>query len=240
MSAKYESLKTVVSYFMDQYSKSDGDEDKYWIMAFRGLSLLHYNISAEPKTLRLPVNANKTVYFPHDYVSWVKIGILNSNGEISTLRINRALTTYKDDHPDRLSDLTSDITDSWLNRGSAPYINFFNNGMYQTLFGVGEAGVVTHGDCRVDEKNNIIILSPNFQYSSIMFEYISSPEKDVDYHVDVRLREAIIAFLEWKSKLCSRQEFYAAATEANRMIKPIKMQSFNQTIRLNEKMTLNV
>lgn len=240
MSARYEPLKTVTSYFSDQYDKSSGDEDRYWIMAFRGLSMLHYNIKAEPKTVRLPVNGNLTVDFPPDYVSWVKVGILNQNGEINTLLVNRALTKYKDNFPNRLSALTPDITDGWVNNGVAPYVNYYNNGCYQTLYGVGNAGVVTYGSCTIDETNNIVVLDPNFRYDSILFEYISSPEKDSDYKVDVRLREAIIAFIEWKCKLGSRQDFYAAAVEARRMIKPFNLQTFNQIIRMNEKMTINI
>ena len=82
-------------------------------------------------------------------------------------------------------------------------------------------------------------MNPNFQYDSILFEYISSP-KDADYLVDVRLREAIIAFIAWKLKLGTRQEFYGEAIEARRTIKPINFQSFEQTIRLNEKMTISI
>lgn len=240
MSAKYESIKRVVALFLDQYNKSDGDQDQAYLLAWRGLEKLHYNISAEPKTLRLPVNSNKTVYFPADYIRWVKIGIMNQNGEINTLRVNRALTTFRDNNPNRLQALTPDIVDGWVNGANVPYMNYFNNGFYQPLYGVGYAGVVTYGSCTIDEINNVVILNPNFQYDSILFEYISSPEKDADYLVDVRLREAIIAFIAWKLKLGTRQEFYGEAIEARRTIKPINFQSFEQTIRLNEKMTLNL
>ena len=238
--AQYESLKTICSYFLDQHDKSIGDMDKCWILAFRGLSLLHYNISAEPKTVRLTVDANQTVRIPPDYTSWIKIGILNTNGEVVTLRVNKALTTYSDNNPNRIENISPDINTGWVGNSNSPYVNFFNNGMYQPLFGVGNAGMVTYGDCRVDEKNNIIILNPTFQYQHVILEYICCPERDLEYQIDIRLREAVIAFIEWKMKLTSRQEFYAAAVEANRIIKPIRMQSLNQTIRLNEKMTLNV
>src|SRR5882757_5238069 len=114
MSARYESIQRVVAYFLDQYDKSSGDQDKAYILAFRGLENMHYNISAEPKTVRLPVQANQTVVFPPDYVSWVKIGILNNNGEVSTLKVNNALTTFRDLNPNRLSLLTPDINDGWI------------------------------------------------------------------------------------------------------------------------------
>ena len=240
MSAKYEPLKRVVAYFLDQYKKSTEEQDRNWVLAFRGLEKLHYNISAEPKTVRLTVNGNITVSFPDDYVQWVKVGVMNQNGEISTLRVNKALTNYADASPSRLTLLTPDIVDGWVNNSSMPYLNFYNNGLYTTLYGVGQAGIIGYGECKIDEDNGIIILNPKFQYSEVLFEYISSPEKDTDYKVYRRLREAIIAFLEWKNKLNTRQNFYAEAIEARRCIQPINMQSFNQTIRLNEKMTINI
>lgn len=237
MSARYEPLKTVVAYFSDEEDKSEGDQDKHWLLGFRALSLMHYNITAEPKTLRLPVNSNQTVYFPPDCVTWVKIGIETNGGGFSVLKINNGLTTFKDLNPSRIDGLTPDITDGWLTSGS-PFLNYWNNGSCQTMFGVGQAGVATYGECRVDEKNNVVILSPNFNYSSILFEYISSPEKDSDYLVDVRLREAIIAFIKWKTKTGTRQEFYGAFLESRRMINPLRMQTFQQAIRENERFTL--
>lgn len=238
MSAKYEPIRRVVSFFCDQYKKVD--EDRYFVMAYRGLENMHFNISAEPKTLRLPVEANQTVLMPPDYVSWVKIGLLNNNGEVSTLKVNNSLTTFRDSNPNRLSLLTPNITDTWIGNQFAPYFNYFANGEFQTLFGIGQAGLQQYGECRVDELNNLIILSPNFQYSDIILEYISCPEKDADYLVDIRLREALIAFIAWKCNLDTRQNFYAAQVEARRMIKPIRMQSFQETIRENERMTIKV
>ena len=237
MSARYEPLKTVVAYFSDEEDKSEGDQDKHWLLGFRALSLMHYNIAAEPKTLRLPVNGNQTVYFPPDCVTWVKIGIETNNGGFSVLKINNGLTTFQGNSPYRIDGLTPDVCDGWLTPNS-PFLNYWNNTGYQTMFGVGQAGVATFGECRVDEKNNVVILSPNFHYKSILFEYISSPEKDSDYLVDVRLREPIIAFIKWKTKTGTRQEFYGAFLEARRMIKPVRMQSFQQAIRENERFTL--
>ncbi len=238
--ARYQPLKDVVALFLDETDKSEGDQDRAWILAWRGLEKLHYNIRAEPKTVRLPVNGNKTVNVPVAYVSWCKVGILNQNGELVTLRVNKALTTYADNSPNRLSLLTPDIVNGWMGSNDIPYLNFYNNGLYQTYFGVGQTGVATYGSCNIDETNNIIILEPDFSYNEVLFEYISSPEKDFDYQVDTRLKEAIISFIKWKLKLGSREEFYAEAIEARRCIKPLNMQSFNQTIRLNEKMCINI
>jgi hypothetical protein len=227
-------LKMVVAYFLDQYDMSDGDEDKLWIIALRGLVELNYDISAEPKTVRLPVGANMTVQYPSDLLTWIKIGILDSNGQVSTLKINNALTTFRDTNPARLGSLNSpDITDTMLNMTSAPiFFNYYNNGYYNNFYGIG-GGLVQYGECRVDDKNGVIILAPDFKYSSILLEYISSPERDEDYKVPLVLQEAVIAWLAWKTKKGSAQEFYGEVTKSRRRLpgKKITLQEVNQYIR---------
>ena len=66
---------------MDECNKSDGDQDQMWLLALRGLVLCNQQVSAEPKTVRLPVLPNKTVPFPSGVLSWSKVGVLNSKGE---------------------------------------------------------------------------------------------------------------------------------------------------------------
>lgn len=229
----YVPLKTIVSYFLDQHDKSMGDFDKAWVIAFRALVALGFSISFEPITVRLPVAANKTVKFPDDCISCTKVGILNNAGEISTLRINNALTTYKDTSPNRIEHLTADVQSSIPSILGLPcFLNYYTNGQYYNLFGVG-GGLIQYGSCRLDEKNRIVILEPDFQYSSIMFEYISSPQKNGDYTIQIQLQEAVIAFLEWKFKLNTDQNFYARTIEARATLpgKKVSLQSVNQILR---------
>lgn len=240
MSAKYVSLKVCVSFFLEQYDKSIGDFKKAWRLAFRAMDQLNYQIADEPKTVRLPVGANKTVPFPSDYRRWIKIGILNSTGEVSTLRINNALTTFKDNNPNRLAKINGDINDSipFLTSNTF-FLNYFYNGSYMPLFGV-QGGLIQYGECRVDETNNVIILSPDFQYDSIILEYMSCPQMDGDYMIVDSMKEAIIAFIGWKMKLAPREEFYAAAVEARRTLpgKRVDLQTINQILRESTGMKL--
>lgn len=230
---KYVPLKTIVSYCIDEEEQSIGSFDRYWVFAFRGLVDLLFDVTAEPITVRLPVLGNKTVPFPADYISWNKIGILNNNGEVSTLKINNALTKYADSNPNRIQKLTSDITDTYpLLINNPYYLNYYYNGIYQPLFGVG-GGLVQYGECTVDEKNNLIVLNPEFIYDSIILEYISSPEKNGDYAVPLYTQEALVAWIKWKAKRGSRQEYIAEKTNARRRApkKRVNLQSFNQIIR---------
>jgi hypothetical protein len=237
---KYVPLKTVVSFCLDENDQSIGSFDRAWILGFRALVDLLFDITAQPITVRLPVGGNKTVAFPDDYLSWSKIGILNNNGEVSTLKINNALTTYKDANPDRISKLTADITDSFpFSLNNPYYLNYYNGGQYRPLFGVG-GGLIQYGSCTIDETNNLIVLDPNFQYDSIILEYISSPEKNGDYQILTACQEAVIAFIKWKSKQGTREEYYAAKTEARRRMpkKKVHLQSINAVLRESEAMKL--
>lgn len=240
MSAKYIPLLEVVGDFLYQYNLTDGDTDKAWVIAMRGYESMFYNIAAEPKTVRLPVLGNKTVMFPADYVSWVKIGLLNENGEVITLRVNNSLSTFRDNNPNRLTLLTADVNNG-INDGSfaSAYLNYWNGIGYQPLYGVGY-GIQEFGTCRVDETNNLIVLGTGFKYDSIILEYICCPQNDRGYKVDVRLREALITFIAWKYKLDTDTNYYARLIEARRMITPFNLQSFNQIIREQNKFCLKM
>lgn len=231
--SKYVPLKTVVSYFLDQYDKSFGDFDKYWIISFRGMIAMGFNISWEAKTVRLPVLPNKTVPFPPDYVEWSKIGVMNQNGETSTLKVNRSLSKLKSNNPDRLSYLTPDVTDSWLENFPFPFfVNYYVNGNYTPLFGIG-SGLIQYGECTIDNVNRLIVLSPDYPFQDVLLEYIFSPQKDNDYEIETCLQEALITFLAWKSRppMASENEFYARLKEGRRSLKPMKLQEINQAIR---------
>lgn len=233
-------LLRIVDYTLDECKKSDGDRDQFWVLAFRALIDLMYDISAQPITFRLPVNSNMTVDFPPGCITWTKLGILNNNGEISTLKINNALTSWKDLNPNRLVDLTPDITDSLPTLIQSPfYLNYFYDGVYQPLFGVG-GGLIQYGDVRVDEENRVVILQKDFKYHQILFECIYSPQKDGDYKVPLALQEAIISFIKWKAKLGTREEYISDKINARRRMpkKKVVLQEINQVIRESETMKL--
>lgn len=238
-SAKYVSLKTVVSYFLDECDKSIGDFDKAWVMAFRGLNDIGYNIAFEPKSVRLPMNGNLTATLPSDYIMWTKIGVINASGEVSTLRVNNSLTKFADNHPDRLSKISPDIPDSNLNNLVLnPYFfNYFSGGYFAPMFGLG-GGLVQYGECVVDEKNMVIVMSPTYPFGDVLLEYISNPQQDNDYQIEVVCQEALIAFIKWKFKLAPEREYYSRMIEARRKLKPIRLQEIQQAIRQNTKYCL--
>jgi hypothetical protein len=231
---KYVPLKELVAMALDANNKSIKDFDKCWIIAFRALRQLNFSVAAEPKSCRLPVKANKTVDLPADYKALSKIGVVNDRGEIVSLAHNSGLSIFRDNNPNRLTQLFSAIGAS-----SDPvvipntlYLNFYDNGSYSHLFGVG-GGLITYGEYRLDEQNSVIVLNETFAYSDVIIEYISSPIEDGDYMVPECLSEAVIAFIEWKLKLGTEQAFYARIVEGRRSLpgQRVTLQQVHQVLR---------
>lgn len=239
--ASYTPLRTIVGYTLDELDKSVADEDRIWLLALRCTTSLTFDVMGQTITVRLPLLPNKTVLFPPDLLSWSKIGLLDDNGQINTLKINNSLTTFRDDNPNRLEALSSPNIDNGIgNLALLPYYTnyYYGGGVYQ-LFGVGN-GIITYGECKVDELHRVIILSPHFKYDSIMVEYLSAPQKNNDYQVPTCMQEAIIAFIKWKLKVGSREEYYAAVTVGRRSLPKKKaiLQTINQVIRESESFKL--
>lgn len=237
---KYVPLKRIVSYFLDENNKSSADFHKAWIIAFRALVELNFNIALEPETFRLPVNlGNMTVTLPAGYIKWTKIGVINSSGEVSFLKINNSLTKWRDNNPNRLANISPDIIDTDFSYTTLnPFFsNYYFGSMYTPLFGLG-AGMVTWGDCTVDEVNNLIVLSPSYPYSDILVECLISPQQNEDYQIQIVCQESVIAFLNWKFKVGSEQDYYNRLIEARRKLKPITLQEIQQAIRENQKYSL--
>lgn len=230
---KYVPLKMAVSFASDELDKSEGDQDRFWLLALRGLLHLNFQFSAEPETFRIPLNGNKTANFPSGCLGWTKIGVLNNEGEISTLKINNGLSKWRDQNPNRIALLTPDINDTITSLSAAPlFLNYYYNNSYCNLYGVGN-GLIQYGSCTVDDANELVVLDPDFRFDSIMFEGIFAPQREDDYKIPLVLLEPVIAFIKWKLKLGAREEFYAAATEARRNMpnKKVTLQQVNQVIR---------
>ena len=230
---RYTPLRTIVSYAMDELDMSVAEDDKGWLLGLRALTDLHMDISAEPITYRIPINANKTATIPPGSLSWTKIGIMDAHGQTSTLNINNALTKWRDNNPNRIDLLTPDVNDATANLAARPFFyNYFFDGNYYQLYGT-PPGLIQYGSCRVDEDNGVVVLEPEFQYDHILYECISSPQRNDDYMVETVLQEAIIAFIKWKFKRGTDLEYYAEARKARRRLpgKKVTLQGINQVIR---------
>lgn len=249
---QYVPLRDVVNLYLESAKKNDSDFLRMWRLAFRGFIQMGFNAFWQVKTIKLVLLPNQTAKFPNDYMQWIRVGVVNSSGELQILNINNSLTTLADTSNQRLSKIASqigavgnDLLSTDLSIG-----DLMTDGSYSADadYGAGSK-LLTAGTCRVDEANNCIIFDVNFAYKEVVFEYISSPEADMDYEIPIQFQEAMIAWLAWqdvqntapifKGSAAGRQNaamnFKNQLTLAKKMFKPFRLQEVELYFRESQR-----
>lgn len=184
----------------DYLTESEQGNHKYfkcWNLAYRAMNDLGLDFFYSVKSVKLPVNPNLTVTLPADYLSYTKIGILNSQGEIIPLMQNSNLTTAFDMQPTRLAQTQDPTVFTGYSPFGIVWWNYWNGYGLSNLYGL-PSGTPFVGTFKIDEKNGVIVLSEYFEFDYIMLEYISAPVAGGEYFVPIQFREAVIAYLRWK------------------------------------------
>lgn len=194
----YITLDSAILDYLAEAGKSNNDYWKAWQIGYRGLENLGLDFFYKVQSVKLPVNANKTVTLPADYIRWTKIGRLNSRGEIIPLWYNNKFTTFADLQPDRTT-VTQDSSTigSDFNSGDNVWYNYWNGYVYNNIYGM-PSGSPFAGSFKVDTDNGVILLDENYRQDYIILEYVASPQEGRDYFLPVQFREALIAWLWWK------------------------------------------
>ena len=191
----YITLDSVINYYIDESSQSIHAYSRLFNLAFRGMEQLGLDFFYEIRTKKLPVSANKTVELPADYLSYTKIGVLNSIGEIISMKQNSDLALYADKVSDRLSLVKDNTLAASFDNNNAPiFFNYWNNGSYSNMYGLPSGGV-NIGNFRIDNDNQVIVLSTGFTYDYLILEYIASPVEGEEYFLPSAFREALISWL---------------------------------------------
>ena len=202
--AQFIKIKDVIYYYADEAQLSTAAFRRLQGIAVRGAMDLLFDVTGEEtgavKSVEICVDANKTAQLPEDYINWSKVGILNSRGEVATLKHNPQLTTMAANNPKRLSKIVDASGPPDL---SLPidlfYLNFSNPayGYYGvTLFGLSGNELLSEGSFEIDKDCGTIVLNPNFNHDYIILEYLSLP--DENFKVPIMAQEALIAWIAWK------------------------------------------
>lgn len=193
-------LRDIILMYSEAAKQSESSFLRYWRIAFRGFQQMGLNSFFNVRTISIPVNKNKTATLPDDFLKWVKIGNFNDTGELQILSVNTSLTTFKDNNPNRLGDIATEVGTTTAVVGNDFFPVSSNNieGYYNVdNFGVGSR-LLTVGECRVDMANRVILLNTSFPYPHVILEYMPSPEQDDDYEIPMEFQEAMIAWLGWQ------------------------------------------
>ncbi len=197
MAQGFISLDSCITDYLEESEQSIHKYNKCFNLAFRCMDDLGLDFFYQIKSMRLPINANKTVNIPADYLNYTKIGVLNQVGEIIPLNVNNNLTTYADLFPNRISQVEDNQLLDNLDISPYAFNNYWFDGSLFTLYGLPSGGPFV-GSFKVDVHSGVIILDPSFAYDYLMLEYVATPIEGQEYYVPMQFREAIISWLSWK------------------------------------------
>lgn len=190
---------TLDSIIYDYINEAELSQNKYYKLfhaAFRCMEDLGLDFFYQIKSVKIPVNKNKTAALPPDYLQYTKLGVLNGNGELVPLKYNDKLTCFSDNAPNRISNTQSSNFIDYYSYSSPVFFNFWNGTSYYNLYGVDVTGIYG-GGFKIDSSNGVILLDPSFNWNGLVLEYTASPQEGQEYYVPMEFREAIIAWLAW-------------------------------------------
>lgn len=249
--AKWVGLAEVIYQYLDQSKQTNAEFRRLWTVGVRGVEEMGMDVYGTTKTAKLVVNANKTVNLPSDYVGFSKVGVFNAYGEVSTLRRNKNMSSYKINQTDRTTSNTDNTTGNTYRLQDLAYVNYFDGARYVNIFGAGSV-LNSAGQFDVDEEQGLIYLDNEFPFSYVVLEYLSSPADDVDYKIPLQIREAVLSFIAWKDiehlplgrraslgdKQLRRKEYYNQKRNANLRENPVTLWDANEVIRMNTKLAV--
>jgi len=241
----YITIDSVINDYIDESEQSVHKYAKLYNIAVRGMEKLGLDFFYKIRSVKIPIDTtNYTAELPNDYISYTKIGVLNSVGEIIPLKFNNKMTYYADQQPDRLP-LTQDNTlATWYQSDLPLWFNYWDGYGFQNIYGL-PSGSPFVGSFNIDDSNGVVLLNQYFNYTYLMIEYLSSGNPDEPFRIPIQFREALLSFLAWRDiasmpstrkgnlgdKRDRKQEFYNQRRIANAQFKPLYlMQAYEQNL----------
>lgn len=247
--AQWVGLSEIIYQYIDQAKLTNAEYRRLWTIGVRGVEEMGLDVSSTPKTVKLMVKANKTVDLPSDYIGVSKVGVLNADGEVATLRRNPNMTAYAIDLADRLTKNTDDTDVETFRLQDLAYVNYYDGARYVNIFGAGSL-LNAAGTYDISEDEGLLYLNNEFTLAYIIMEYFSSPADDVDYKIPVQIKEAVLSFIAWRDiemlptgrrvnlseKQIRRKEFYNQKRLARLRVNPVTPWDANEIIRMGQKL----
>jgi hypothetical protein len=250
------SIKVLVLEYLN--SKDEGNDRfrrLFRIATLQGMRKFNMDITGQFKTQLLPISANHTVPFPDDYLDYVMVGIINSDGEGVPLRHNEDII------PIKRAFLTA--TDSIVGSPTIPgftnqldsignplfWLNYQWGNSFYNLYGLA-GGQPRFGDFTVDDNAKCFLISPDFQYTAILVEYLTNGY-DCDtgqYMIHTFAADAFTAWLRWQDNIDKkgvsageknnlRLDFAREKKMAKLRLNPVRIAEMQKVFRYHTKLT---
>lgn len=239
--AAYKELKEIIYAYMDEARQNGSVFRRLWGIGVRGVEDLRLDVAPNIKSCRICIDGNKTAQLPEDYINWSKVGVLNSAGEVATLKYNSNLTLYGANDTNRLSKNTDSVGIDLGRISDLFYLNYFDYAYgwgNVNLFGISGNEATKIGDFRIDDECGVMIFDNNFPTDYVIMEYLAAPSEDCGYKVPIQAQEALIAWISWRDitqqaasrnvsiydKERRRKEYYNQKRLSRERLKPIRLQ----------------
>lgn len=190
---------TLDSCIYDYISEAELSQNKYFKLfhlAFGFMEDVGLDFFYQVKSVKLPINANKTVTLPADFLQYTKLGVLNGLGELVPLKYNDKITTFHDLHPTRVADTNASNFANLYSFSSPIFFNFWDGSSYYNLYGL-PGSYIYAGGFKIDNQNGVILLDASFNWTNLVLEYTASPPEGHDYYIPMQFRRAAIDWLWW-------------------------------------------
>jgi hypothetical protein len=248
----YITIDSVINDYIDESEQSVHKYAKLYNIAVRGMEKLGLDFFYKIRTVKIPIDTtNYTAQLPNDYISYTKIGVLNSVGEIIPLKFNNKMTYYADQQPDRLALTQDDTLATWYQSDLPLWFNYWDGYGFNNIYGL-PSGSPFVGSFNIDDSNGVVLLNEYFYYSYLMIEYLSSGNPDEPFRIPIQFREALLSFISWRDiasmpstrkgnlgdKRDRKQEFYNQRRIANAQFKPLYLMQAYEWNLDNQRMTV--
>ena len=198
------SLQSIIYDVLNEMNIYDFSEYKRLMQfAIRGLTYLNLYDLTNIRVVYLTVNAVGHASLPDDYIDWVKIGEIDTTGNIihwapnNDLYMDKTISEGNPVNPYLDAAVTGDDAEDYVGCIFAPH--FYSDIYCHTLYGA--RGGRAPGYFRIDKEDRVIRCDRTPPGSKIVLEYNSSGVSiDGATYVPRQAVEPLIAWVHWKRK----------------------------------------
>lgn len=226
--------------------------------ALRGVREMGFDMLKRVRSLKLDVEANNTVTLPDDFVDYVKVGTVGSDGLVYVFGENTNINYSQKYSVDSAGNPIDSDNDGVYDRedakgsisslpgykGTDSYIfrNYLHESTEGRLYGAG--GGQYGGEFRINYDQNRIELGTTGGIDTIVIEYIADEARSTNPTVHIYAESALRAYVYYKlierkstvpanEKMRARQEYYNERRIANARLKSFTKEEALKTIRKN-------
>lgn len=196
--------EVIRSYMVEKDFSTERDYRRMYQMSVRCLRELHSDVVGVPTFCALSLDSNGQADLPTDMIAFIRVGVMNSYGELVSFGENQRLAYPQDTDdcgdPERfpVRKSTNFQSQSWTY--DQPNRSGHINAHGEVTGGFfGTTGRVAIGEYKINYDTGKLMVSNITDQGSIVLEYLADLSRvGEDYEVHPYLEDVIFGWLDWK------------------------------------------